>query len=124
MLRTTPTPKLVPIIRTEKRIAVAPKPVMVSQVTALPSAGVSEVGPHYPQLLLQVASFEDPVRAQSFADSLKREGFPALALGTMQLGEKTWHTVRVGPYSNWDQASRVAADLQRSYNVDVYVQMH
>ncbi len=87
------------------------------------SADGPQVGPRYPQLTLQVASFEDPARAQSFADSLKRARFPVLPLATMQLGDKTWQTVLVGPYPNWDQAARVAADLQRSYNVDVYVRL-
>ena len=83
-----------------------------------------DVGPRYPQLTLQVASFEDPATAHSFGDSLQRAGFPLLPQETIQLANKTWHTVLVGPYANWDQAARVSADIQRSYNVDVYVRMH
>ena len=88
------------------------------------SVGPPRVGPGSSQLTLQVASFEDSARAQSFSDSLKRAGFPVLAGGTMQLGDTKWHTVLVGPYNNWDEAAKEAADLQHSYNVDVYVRVH
>jgi cell division septation protein DedD len=97
---------------------------MPSPSPARHPAAKPEARPRTPQLTLQVAAFEDQLKAQSFADSLQRQGFPVLSLGTMQLADKNWRTVRVGPYSDWDTASNVAADLQRSYNLDVYVLLH
>ena len=88
------------------------------------SEGRPGVEPRSPQLTLQVASFEDSARAQRFSDSLKRAGFPALGAATMQLGDKKCYTVLVGPYTNWDDAAQEAADLQRSYNADVFVRVH
>ena len=73
------------------------------------------------QLAVQVSSFEDRVRAQSFADSLKRQGFPTLPLRALQNEDRSSYTVRLGPYSDWDSAARVAADVQRSYNLQTYV---
>jgi cell division septation protein DedD len=80
-----------------------------------------DLGPPASQLAVQVVSFDDRIRAQSFADSLKRQGFPSLSLGTVKTGEQTWYSVRLGPYTDWDTASRAAAEVQRSYDVQTYV---
>lgn len=80
-----------------------------------------DFGPVPAQLAIQVASFTDRIRAQSFADSLKRQGFPALAVGAVKSGEQTWYSVRLGPYTDWDTASRAAAEVQRSYDVQTFV---
>jgi cell division septation protein DedD len=88
------------------------------------SAAELPAGPVNPQLTLQVASFEDPVRAENFADSLRRQGLPVLPVAATPLTGKTWHAVRVGPYANWETASRVASELERSYNLEVYVLLH
>ena len=110
----------VPTLFTARKPNLMPSPPALTRHTA----AKPEARPRTPQLTLQVAAFEDQLKAQSFADSLQRQGFPILSLGTMQLADKTWRTVRVGPYSDWDTASNVASDLQRSYNLDVYVLLH
>ena len=88
---------------------------------ATKSTAEPEFGPPPPRLVVQVASFNDQFRAQRFADSLKRQRFPVLSLSTMKAGERTWYSVRLGPYADWDSASRASAEVQRSYDVETYV---
>ncbi len=80
-----------------------------------------DFGPTHTRLAVQVAIFNDRIRAQSFADSLKRQGFPSLPVEAITTGEQTWYSVRLGPYADWDAASRAAAGVQRSYDVHTSV---
>jgi cell division septation protein DedD len=87
----------------------------------LKTGDMPSLGPATSQLVVHVSNFEDRVRAQSFADSLKRQGFPTLPLRALQDEDRLLYAVRLGPYSDWDSAARAAADVQRSYNLPTYV---
>jgi cell division septation protein DedD len=121
MLR--PRPQIVPPAITALRTK--PKPVpqahAIQQLTTRPGVihGPGQAGPA--QLAVQVAVFKDPIRAQSLSDSLKRQGFSTIPINQTKDGQENQYTVLLGPYPDWDTASRVAADVQRSYNVQTYV---
>jgi cell division septation protein DedD len=68
-------------------------------------------------LAVQVASFLDQDRAERFAASLKRQGFDNARVDEIASADQTWHVVRLGPYHDWDSASQVAAEIERSYDL-------
>jgi septal ring-binding cell division protein DamX len=91
-----------------------------SQPAASQSAAVqSEQGPG---VAIQVASFHTRTNAVRLADILKRQGYgPVLVGESTPNGVDTWHFVQLGPYKEWDEASRIVAELDRSYEVHAYV---
>ena len=69
------------------------------------------------RLSVQVASFLELVRAQRLAETLKQQGFGPISIGQSSVDQETWHIVRLGPYQDWDSASQIIAELQRSYDL-------
>ncbi|HEX4135066.1 MAG TPA: SPOR domain-containing protein [Bryobacteraceae bacterium] len=72
-------------------------------------------------LSVQVASFHDKDNALRLADVLKRQGFGKVTVGQYDSRNVTWHFVRLGPFRAWEDASRVASELDRSYDLRAYV---
>jgi cell division septation protein DedD len=72
-------------------------------------------------LAIQVASFHMKSNAVRLADILEREGYGPVTVGESGNGSDIWHFVQIGPYKEWDEASRVVAELDRSYSVHAYV---
>lgn len=73
------------------------------------------------QVAIQVASFHTKSNAVRLADVLQREGYGPVVIGESDSGSETWHFVQLGPYKEWDEASRIVAELDRSYSVHAYV---
>jgi cell division septation protein DedD len=69
------------------------------------------------RLSVQVASFLELVRAQRLTETLKQQGFGPISIGQSNVDEETWHVVWLGPYQDWDNASQIVAELQRSYDL-------
>jgi cell division septation protein DedD len=82
------------------------------------AAEASELDSH---LAVQVASFHDKENALRLAAVLKRQGFGPVTVGQYDSRSATWHFVRLGPFRAWEDASRVAAELDRSYDLRAYV---
>ena len=82
------------------------------------AAEASELDSH---LAVQVASFHDKENALRLAAVLKRQGFGPVTVGQYDSRSATWHFVRLGPFKAWEDASRVAAELDRSYDLRAYV---
>lgn len=68
-------------------------------------------------LSVQVASFLELVRAKRLAETLKQQGFGPISIGQSNVDQEAWHVVWLGPYQDWDNASRIVAELQRSYDL-------
>jgi cell division protein FtsN len=95
---------------TRKAVVAVPPP-------SAPSPQTNEDSSRPAGLAVQVASFLDRDRAERFAASLKRQGFDKTRVEEIASAEQTWHVVRLGPYHDWDSASRVAAEIERSYDL-------
>ncbi len=81
----------------------------------------SEAGAE-PSVAVQVASFHTRSNAVRLADLLKKQGYgPVLVGESSSDGVDTWHFVQLGPYKAWEEASRIVAELDRSYEVHAYV---
>jgi hypothetical protein len=71
---------------------------------------------------VQVASFHTKSSAVRLADILKKQGYGPVLVGESDVdGTQVWHFVQLGPYKEWDEASRIVAELDRSYAVHAYV---
>lgn len=66
---------------------------------------------------VDVASFPEKDRAASLASMLKREGFAPVHTGEYEAHGETLYYVRVGPFRDWDDASRVAQQLDQSFDL-------
>ena len=100
----------------DRASATANQQVLASAAPA--AAEASELDSH---LAVQVASFHDKENALRLAAVLKRQGFGPVTVGQYDSRSATWHFVRLGPFRAWEDASRVAAELDRSYDLRAYV---
>lgn len=62
---------------------------------------------------LQVASLKDKIKADRMVSMLKKKGYGAYAVSTKVLGKGTYHRVRVGHFSERDDAVKMASRLKR-----------
>ncbi len=74
-------------------------------------------GPAPVHLSVQVASFLELVRAQRLTETLKQQGFGPISIGQSNVDQETWHVIWLGPYQDWDNASQIVSELQRSYDL-------
>ncbi|HTA43764.1 MAG TPA: SPOR domain-containing protein [Bryobacteraceae bacterium] len=74
-------------------------------------------------LAIQVASFQTEDRASELAELLRRNNFGPVTVGHMDRDDQTWHYVRLGPYRDWDAASRISAEVDRSYNLHSFIRL-
>jgi len=65
-----------------------------------------------PRLTVQVGSFLDKSNAERLAARLRDAGYSPQLIASERAG-RLWHTVRVGPYSAWEDASQIADTLSR-----------
>jgi cell division septation protein DedD len=68
-------------------------------------------------VIVDVASFPEKDRAANLASMLTREGFGPVHTGQYGMHGETLHYVRVGPFHDWDGASRVARQLDASFDL-------
>jgi len=99
------------------RAGATPNQQVLASAASAP-AEASELDSH---LAVQVASFHDKENALRLAAVLKRQGFGPVTVGQYDSRSATWHFVRLGPFRAWEDASRVAAELDRSYDLRAYV---
>jgi cell division protein FtsN len=92
-----------------------------NQAAPASAPAASEASQLDSQLAVQVGSFHDKENALRLAAVLKRQGFGPVTVGQYDVRSQTWHFVRLGPFRQWEDASRVAAELDRSYDLRAYV---
>jgi hypothetical protein len=101
--------------------AQAPTPVQSPATESSAPLSTAQSGPA-PGVAVQVASFRAKSNAVRLADLLKKQGYgPVLVGESSPDGTDTWHFVQLGPYKEWDEASRIVAEVDRSYAVHAYV---
>lgn len=72
-------------------------------------------------VIVDVASFPEKDKAATLASMLTREGFKPVHTGQYEAHGETHYYVRVGPFSGWDDASRVAQQIDESFNLHASV---
>lgn len=73
------------------------------------------------RLTIQAASFPDEHQASRLAALLQRDGYRPVSTGQDPSSAQTPYYVRLGPYRTWEQASRIATELDRSYDLHTIV---
>ncbi len=68
-------------------------------------------------LVVDVASFQERSKAANLAAMLRREGFGPVHLGQYETQGQTMYSVRVGPFAAWEEASRIATELDESFDL-------
>ncbi len=63
--------------------------------------------------MVQIASFRDKDRANSLRKRIARGGYQTFVNKINSRGGKTAYRVRIGPYTNWSHAKKVARKLER-----------
>ena len=103
----TPSPPSAPI-----RPAPAPPPAAAPGAAAAPApAGALHV---------QVFSSPDANQARRVLDQLKQAGYTA-ALSPIEVGNRTMHRVRVGPFRERAEAERVAAQVKERFRLATWI---
>lgn len=70
------------------------------------------------RIAVQVGSFSAENNARSVLERLKRFGYPATSFAMTDARSRTWHVVQVGPYADYDDASRIAMELSGKYRIE------
>jgi len=73
------------------------------------------------RLSIEAGSFPDESQASHLAALLQRDGYHPVLTGPDSAGSETSYYVRLGPYQSWEQASRIASELDRSYALHTVV---
>jgi cell division septation protein DedD len=102
----------------------------VAQAAPIPSPAPTPVAAPTPakssptekgELSILVASFQDRENADRLSRTLQRAGFGAADVTTVVKSKQTWHVVRLGPYSEWANAQRVAEQIQDTYELQPFI---
>ena len=73
------------------------------------------------QYTVQIGSFQDQERAESFRNKISKGGFDVF-VQEASLGEgPTAYRVRIGPYSKWNQAEEAARELERKRGLNTVI---
>ncbi len=76
---------------------------------------VEPTRPQQKPFTIQVASFQDSVKAQTLVEELKKAGFSAV-VSAKHLDEKgIWYRVWVGDFNSEDEASELLKTLKKDY---------
>ncbi len=74
-----------------------------------------------PLFSVQVAACLELENAQNLVKGLKKKGYEAYIFKTRKSKKMTWHTVRIGDYTNKKEASMAASDFREKEKKDVFV---
>ncbi len=93
---------------------------LLAAATVKRSAPTAPAG-YQGQYTLQVASYQDSVEAQAFADSLRARGHQAFVITADIPDRGTYHRVRVGPFESVKTAEDYRAAFENSEHMNTYV---
>lgn len=93
----------------------APRPVELKRE---PTPDVSAEIPS--AVVIQVFSSNEEAQALRVADQLRKSGYPAI-LSPVEVAGRTLHRVRIGPYSDADEAQVVAESVRRAFKFDTWI---
>jgi DedD protein len=74
-------------------------------------------------LHVQVFSSPDAAQARRVLDQLRRAGYDA-ALSPIEVGNRTMHRVRVGPFRDRAEAERIAAQVKDRFRLSTWITAH
>jgi SPOR domain len=106
-------PKPAPLKITERS---APRSNNASGSGARPSQAAAQG-----DLTVEAASFPAEGQASHLAALLQRDGYRPVSTGADVNSAEPSYYVRLGPYPSWEQASRIATELERSYDLHTLV---
>jgi hypothetical protein len=92
-----------------------------SNNTASARAAASSQATAQGHLTVEAASFPEEGQASHLAALLQRDGYHPVSTGEDTASAEPSYYVRLGPYRSWEQASRVATELERSYDLHTLV---
>ncbi len=99
-----------------KKAKVPGKPV-VGKMPSSPPVAAETTG----KLTIQLASMKDGAAAERIVANLKKEGYPAYLSRIVIAGKGLWYRVRVGRYTDREQAAADLARLTRSQKNPILV---
>lgn len=100
--------------------ASAAKPGAPPAAAKAPAAPVSPASTDQ-RLTIEAASFASEHEASHLASLLERDGYRPVSTGQDPAAANPSYYVRLGPYRSWEQASRIATELERSYDLHTSV---
>lgn len=71
-------------------------------------------------VVIQVFSSNEEAQALRVADQLRKSGYPAI-LSPVEVAGRTLHRVRIGPYTDSDEARVVADSVRRAFKFDTWI---
>lgn len=107
-------PKAASLARTEGS---TPKPNNAASGSGAASSQAAAQG----HLTVEAASFSQEGEASHLAALLQRDGYHPVSTGEDMTSAEPSYYVRLGPYRSWEQASRIATELERSYDLHTLV---
>lgn len=71
-------------------------------------------------VVIQVFSSNDEAHARRVVNQLRKGGYPAI-LSPVEVDGRTLHRVRIGPYTDRDEAQVVAQSVERAFKLDTWI---
>lgn len=71
-------------------------------------------------VVIQVFSSNEEAQARRVVDQLRKSGYPAI-LSPVVVAGRTLHRVRIGPYTDPDEAQVVAESVRRAFKLDTWI---
>ncbi len=107
-----------PPAATGGRVSGESPPAPARQGTGSPPAAAA--APESAFFFIQVFSSNDEAQARSVVGRLRRGSYPAL-LSSAEIGDRMMYRVRIGPYTERDEAQKVAQRVQQEYKLSTWI---
>lgn len=115
------TPPPVQVAAAEPPVAETPvEQVATTPGTPLPAGAGAEASPVPDYVVIQVFSSNDESQARRVVSRLRKAGYPAI-LSPVEVDSRILHRVRIGPYSDRDEAKVVAQSVERTFKLDTWI---
>ncbi len=113
-----PQPKapVVPVKTAAKDMQSKPKTVPIEKKTVAETPKTPTLeNPETAKHVIQVAATRDPAAADQLVARLKKSGYPAFRVVAQNAKKDTWYRVRVGSFSNREEAAGPLAAIRKEY---------
>lgn len=102
----------------EKPESAPSEPAVVPAVD--PGFEVGAAAPVPDSVVIQVFSSNEEAQARRVVDQLRKSGYPAI-LSPVEVAGRTLHRVRIGPYTDPDEAQVVAESVRRTFKLETWI---